>query len=381
MGKNGFTKIELLIAISVLSFLAVAAIAGYFYTIPKTQVSDATNLIVAKQVDLIRSMDQGLCTSDGKEQTVKGKYGTLTITGSPIAKTNDYCPSGCKLTYKFNIDGVSKQISGKTIAVDVLQNKKLSGATSTIPEKFNPFAGRMSSIVAESCSDMPLTQPSITQGNVTGVEQADTEPTTPPVGGATPPAETTPPAEGTPPPGVDAGTGQGTPTEVSPTINPPHVSGFVRILNGSPASPSFEMLEVRTQPVSIFDRPTYWINSNDDLGCVIGSSSVTNTFQKSGNTMVVRMGTWQGRNFYGYYGSLDKNNTRYFIPMSDGRVLANISKILVDKNWSTNGKLRFASDSSIQVMFGYENKANYDSGIGGVIPIPFTGCEASIYKK
>lgn len=69
--------------------------------------------------------------------------------------------------------------------------------------------------------------------------------------------------------------------------------------------------------------------------------------------------------------------------MSDGRVLANISNILVDKKWSTNGKLRFASDGKINVFFGYKNDAYYDSGVGGVIPISFAGglSDYSIYKK
>ncbi len=397
---QGFTLVEAAVTVAVTAIIATIAVPSYKYYIGQAQVNESNNAATMRALAVGQNLKRGQCTEvAGVNDVFKNRYGTLTISGTKVNSTGENCPSGCKATFVFN-NTTDKAVQGKQITYDILNNLKLSLASTNLDSRYlSKGIGKVSKTATDNCTAVSANALTPTTGGTSGStssttgtpstsgEVTDTTKPTTPTAPTTPttPTNPTPPSGGTgTPPSGGTGTppsdGTGTPSGGSQTINQSHVSGFVRILNSSPASPSFEMLEFRTLPV-VFQSATYWINSNDDLGYVIDSRSVKDTFQKSDNTMLVIMESWQSKQLYGYYGNLDKNNTRYFIPMSDGRVLANISNILVDKKWSTNGKLRFASDGSIGVTFGYTNKAFYDSGVGGLIPVPFTGVPVSIYKK
>ena len=138
-----------------------------------------------------------------------------------------------------------------------------------------------------------------------------------------------------------------------------------------------ESLALKKAP-DIFVMGEYWAKPGDKIGYVIPAWNVSN-FNNPSNGIVLRMGTFQSKEgLYGYYGGLPKNNGSYFRELSDGAILVNISQILVDKRWS-NGNLKFGSSNYVGVFIGWTNPKNYDSGIGGVLPIPFG--DAFIYMN
>ena len=224
--RQGFTTIELISAMAIACGLTVAAVGGYTWYLPKAQSEEADQLIKAQLWELSGQSKAHYCSSGGAPITTEGKYGKLVLTPGNSVVTGASCPSGCTLVYTYNATGVSKTLAGKHIDVDVLNNLKVSKKASTnVDARFLPHGlATLSPLPGDACPTVALTDPTATNGNVTGSETGDSDPTpvTPPAtGGGGGGTTTTPPTTG-----GTGGTGSGgttTPTEVPPS--PPVLTG------------------------------------------------------------------------------------------------------------------------------------------------------------
>lgn len=200
MKNNGFTTMELVAATAVLSSLVAAAVGGFYWYIPKAQVTDANALITSTQLELVKNIQKGSCTTDGQPLNIAGKYGTLNISGTFAHRSGGQCLTGCNLTYTFNTNGVSKALAGKKIVLNALHNMKLAHSTSsTVPDKYNPFINQSAYALGENCAASTIQTATITDGVISGSEIGEASPTpTPPVTPTTPTTPTPPVTPTTP---------------------------------------------------------------------------------------------------------------------------------------------------------------------------------------
>lgn len=210
MKNKGFTLTETLIATAVVGILAAIAVPQYSYYINSAQVSEAFRLMDAQRITINQTHRTGSCTTIGTTSDAqKGKYGILTVTGNYIPSNGLSCPSGCTMSYTYNLTGVSKEIAGKTISAQILNNGKISkiAGSTNIPDEYLPRTFRALAVSAgDSCSKL---------ANDPLVPTAGTPPPSPaPV---TPPPPT-PPAPA-PAPSPSGGTGSPSPAP-TPTPTP-----------------------------------------------------------------------------------------------------------------------------------------------------------------
>lgn len=218
--QNGFTLTETLIATAIVGLLAAIAVPGYNYYVNTTHVSEAFRLMDAQRTNLNSIHRSGSCTAvPGVADTLKGKYGVLTVSGNYAKSAGASCPTGCNVTFRYNSTGLSKDIAGKVVSAQLLNNGKLSkvAGSTNLPDKYLPkvfktFATDAGDVCAKLADD-PLvpTTDTYPTGTDTGVLPP---PPSPPVTPPLPPVEPTPPT-GTPLPPPPAPTVPPTPVPVS----------------------------------------------------------------------------------------------------------------------------------------------------------------------
>ena len=195
---SGFSTIELVSAISVVSTLTAIAAIGYNWYIPKSQAAEPIQLMQISVMEVNEALKKGQCTLDGQPKVINAKYGTLTIDGTVIKASGSTCSSGCTMSYKFT-DEATRVLEGEIIVANVLNNAKLSKNTSTtLAEKYLPDSfGVIPVNAGHSCGVPTHTTPLSTKGGgVSGVEVGEVEPT--------PPTPPTPPTSGS-----ESGSGSG----------------------------------------------------------------------------------------------------------------------------------------------------------------------------
>ncbi len=149
--QKGFTLIELMIVVAIVGILAAIAVPQYQNYIARSQVSEAFSLMSGAKATIQNNLQAGQCTSGvTAENTIVGKYGTLTIAGTPAAAgaAADTDASGCTLAYVFGATttGVSPKIAGTNITANVLNNGALSRSGGSTNVTFLPksFVGTAS---------------------------------------------------------------------------------------------------------------------------------------------------------------------------------------------------------------------------------------------
>lgn len=221
MNRNGFTTLEVLASVAVVSCLAMIAAPIYNIFVAKAQIAEAISTINSEKIHITQNLKKGICALSDPSNEAKVRYGTIKVTGSYSAKPGSSCDTGCNLIFTFGT-GASKQISGKNIVVNLHHNGKTSiDASSTVPSKLLPESLNQTTgnLTGESCSNLSFTNPSQTSG-IGGSTDIDTgvaapTPTAPPSGSGTD-TENPPSGSGgsTPPP---SGSGGSNPTPPSLT--------------------------------------------------------------------------------------------------------------------------------------------------------------------
>lgn len=121
--QKGFTLIELMIVVAIIGILAAMAVPAYQNYIIRSQVSEAFIFISNAKINIQNNLEAGGCTSaNADDNTIIGKYGYLELRGlasSGVVATNS---SGCRVDYFFNTTGVHRNIAGKTIFAELLNN-------------------------------------------------------------------------------------------------------------------------------------------------------------------------------------------------------------------------------------------------------------------
>lgn len=186
MNKNGFTLMELVVAVAVVSGLAAVAVPSYQNYVARTQAAEAEKLINAERVNLFSSMQKGHCLAPGAQSTQKGRFGVLTTSGTFVASKGLSCDSGCDVTYTFNADA-NKHIAGKKVSVDVRQNGDISkNASTTVDQRYlSDNLNRVGTVNAgDNCTALSITKPTATEGSgASGTENGVAMPTNPSNGG------------------------------------------------------------------------------------------------------------------------------------------------------------------------------------------------------
>ena len=194
--NSGFTLVELAISIAVTGVIAVSALGSYKYIIPKIQFSESLKMMDSEVPNVLSANAISACTVTGANQTIKGKYGVLTVAGTYKKVSGQSCPAGCTLTYKFNATDVSKKLAGKTVAANVTAGGQLSKTSATnvnalfVPGRFKAIA----TASGDSCTTLADGSLTVTNGTLSGTDRATTaavptNPLTPtePSGTITPP--------------------------------------------------------------------------------------------------------------------------------------------------------------------------------------------------
>ena len=144
--RNGFTLIEATITVAVASILATIAVPQYNIYVAKTQLAESIVLMDSVKPTTVASVvKNGLCTIDGKNLVVDGKYGSLVVSGTvnqtAVKNSKVRMATGCVFTYTANTTGVSKLIAGKTVVADLFNNGTFSkNPATTADPKFVPKA-------------------------------------------------------------------------------------------------------------------------------------------------------------------------------------------------------------------------------------------------
>lgn len=141
--NKGFTLIELMVVVAVIGILASIAVPSYQNYIARSQSSEAFTLMTGAKVNIMENIQSSSCTSTiTADNTLPGRYGNLTISGTPSTSIGSTDASGCIMTYtlKSANQGVSPAIAGRTVIASLLNNGVIvkSGTNGTLQDIYIP---------------------------------------------------------------------------------------------------------------------------------------------------------------------------------------------------------------------------------------------------
>lgn len=124
--KNGYTLIELLIVVTIVSILAAIALFTYQNYLARTQVSEAMVLADGLKSTIAADLANNVCGSE----VSTGTYGSAIVGGTA---------PNCTITFTFNNTNVAPAIKSKVLVLDMAADStlKINPAT-TIDKRYLP---------------------------------------------------------------------------------------------------------------------------------------------------------------------------------------------------------------------------------------------------
>ncbi|MFU9045722.1 pilin [Acinetobacter tibetensis] len=124
--QKGFSLIELLAVVAIISVLASMAIVFFQNHLAKAQITEVLVLAGGLKTKVMTSLENSSCGND----IASGKYG--------IAMAGGIAPD-CTITFTFNNTNASSALSSKTIGLDILSNGTLKkNADTDVDSKYLP---------------------------------------------------------------------------------------------------------------------------------------------------------------------------------------------------------------------------------------------------
>lgn len=130
MSKNGFTLLEMMIAVVIVGILSTIAIRKYIDYTAHAQMSETVVLAKNLAGEVLLNLQSGSCTSGtAKKNEQSGKYARVWISEGtvPWTDTAPKFPTNCYISVSF-LSGdarVSKLLAGNSIGFSVLNNGDL----------------------------------------------------------------------------------------------------------------------------------------------------------------------------------------------------------------------------------------------------------------
>lgn len=124
-----------MIVVAIIGILAAIAIPAYQDYIARAQASEGISLAGGLKTEVADNMQAGACGTS----SLSGKYAaSVVVSGTVTSTATGATATGCKITATYQTAGVSKQIQGKNIVLNVLGNGSLKKDTATLADKYIP---------------------------------------------------------------------------------------------------------------------------------------------------------------------------------------------------------------------------------------------------
>nr|WP_279119309.1 pilin [Snodgrassella alvi] len=141
---QGFTLIEIMIAIAIIGILTAIAVHAYLDYSAKAQLAEAADLAGNLKAQVLDSLQNQKCRAQNpSEYSYKGKYGIAEITTEfPVvnAQHSATARTGCSIRYTVYSQNASFVLVNKYLELDVLRNGTLKLNNGTIEQKYLPKA-------------------------------------------------------------------------------------------------------------------------------------------------------------------------------------------------------------------------------------------------
>ncbi|MDM1758384.1 MULTISPECIES: pilin [unclassified Acinetobacter] len=124
-----------MIVVAIIGILAAIAIPAYQDYIARSQASEGVSLAGGLKTEVADSMQQGQCGT----HSLGGKYAEkVLVSGNVTSTATGDTATGCQITITYKSTGVSKQIQGQNLVLNVQGNGSLKKSGGNLADKYIP---------------------------------------------------------------------------------------------------------------------------------------------------------------------------------------------------------------------------------------------------